>query len=83
MKEVWLSQLNNIKKIIDGSLVTLQNLVEQSKSLREVIDSIETNEKNKKTLTAIKGSIDNDISALVSKISDLFNSYNEMIDSIC
>lgn len=83
MKEVWLSQLNNIKKIIDGSLVTLQNLVEQSKSLREVIDSIETNEKNKKTLTAIKDSIDNDISALVSKISDLFNSYNEMIDSIC
>ena len=48
MKEVWLSQLNNIKKIIDGSLVTLQNLVEQSKSLREVIDSIETNEKTKK-----------------------------------
>ncbi len=83
MKEVWLSQLNNIKKIIDGSLVTLQNLVEQSKGLSEVIDSIETNENNKKTLTAIKDSIDNDISALVSKISDLFNSYNEMIDSIC
>lgn len=83
MNEKFRSNFESIKKTVLSNLSTIGSLFEQAKNLREIIESLNETEVEKKAqMEKIIGQQYKSMDELVDQTDQLFKIYNEFLDDI-
>lgn len=84
MKKNFQEQFLNLRKIIQTNVSTLKDLITQSESLSEIIQSLgdNSNADLKRQLEETKKKISESIAVLVDQTENLFESYDKLIEEV-
>lgn len=84
MKETLQDQFDNIKKLIKLNLESISSLIDQSDSLKKMIENTDSplGEDIKENLLKIRTSMVESINDLIKHTDSLFTSYDDIIDKL-
>jgi len=76
-------QFDNIKKLIKLNLESINSLIEQSDSLKKMIENTDSLDDNtRQNLSKIRNSMVGSINDLIEHTDSLFTSYDNIIDKL-
>jgi hypothetical protein len=84
MKPSIQDNYQNIRNLIKGNVDTIITLVEQAQGLEKIVNSISDSETEKELKQKLENQLSelrSTIAKLVSQTEDLFESYDEMVES--
>ncbi len=85
MKQNFQDQFNTLRKIIQGNVSALNDLVKQSDNLSNIIRTINGNQGNdelKKQLEETKSNISDSIKRLIDQTDKLFEAYTKLTEEV-
>jgi len=83
MKKNFKEQFEKLKAIIETNIETIRSLIEQSEELSKVIQGLKPEDVDlKKSLETIKLNVSDSIKTLAKETTNLFETYDKLIDEV-